>query len=205
MADAQEADGSSSARWLLVSVQSAGAPASVRVQVWRKLRSLGAVYLQQSVCLLPAREEIEREIKRLLDRVEREGGTGRCLRIALHEPAEEAHLVAEFQAARDEEYGEILDRTPAFMQELAMERDRGRATYAEVEESEADLERFHTWLKKIEKRDYFRAPGGDEARAAVARCANELQAFEAEALAAELPEHPRSESEEKPKRLRAVE
>lgn len=187
----QERDGSSSARWLLVSVQSAGAPPSVRVHVWRKLRSLGAVYLQQSVCLLPAREEVEREIKRLLDRVEREGGTGRCLRIALADPDEEAQLRAEFQAARDEEYGEILDRTPAFMQELAMERGRGRVTYAEVEESEADLERFRAWLEKIEKRDYFRAPRGEEARTAIARCGEELHAFEAEALSADTGEpHP---------------
>ena len=38
----------------MVSVSTAGAAASLRVQVWRKLRSLGALYLQQSVCLLPA-------------------------------------------------------------------------------------------------------------------------------------------------------
>ena len=190
MAEAQETDSSSSAGWLLVSVQSAGAPASVRVHVWRKLRSLGAVYLQQSACLLPAREEVEREIKRLLDRVEREGGTGRCLRITLDEPGEENRLIAQFQAARDEEYGEILDRTPAFMQELAMERERGRVTYAEVEESEADLDRFKTWLEKIEKRDYFRSPRGEEARAAVARCAEELEAFEAEAMSADTSEPP---------------
>lgn len=173
---------------MLVSVQSSGAPASVRVHVWRKLRSLGAVYLQQSVCLLPARDDVEQEIRRLLDRVEHEGGTGRCLRIAVDDPGGEAQLLAEFQAARDEEYGEVIDRTPAFMQELAMERGRSRVTYAEVEESEADLERFRTWLEKIEKRDYFRAPRGEEARVAVARCADELKAFEAEALSADTGE-----------------
>jgi hypothetical protein len=43
-------------RFLLVSASTAGAPAATRVRVWRKLRSLGALYLQQSVCLLPARE-----------------------------------------------------------------------------------------------------------------------------------------------------
>ncbi|MFF7987148.1 Chromate resistance protein ChrB [Streptomyces sp. NPDC007901] len=31
------------------------------------------------------------------------------------------------------------------------------ATYAEVEESEADLERFDRWLAKIAARDYFDA------------------------------------------------
>ena len=48
--------------WLVVSVSTAGAAASLRLRVWRKLRSLGALYLQQSVCLLaftdPAEEQV---------------------------------------------------------------------------------------------------------------------------------------------------
>ena len=41
----------------------------------RKLRSLGALYLQQSVCLLPEREETTRQVRRLLDRVRQHGGS----------------------------------------------------------------------------------------------------------------------------------
>ena len=61
-------------------------------------------------------------------------------------------------------------------------------TYAEVEESEADLERFRTWLAKIAARDYFTAPGGQAARDAVEEAAAELAAFEEAALHAEAPE-----------------
>ena len=43
--------------WLLITVSTAGAPPALRVQVWRRLRALGALYLQQSVCLLPDRPE----------------------------------------------------------------------------------------------------------------------------------------------------
>ena len=45
-----------------------------------------------------------------------------------------------------------------FLAEIEMETGRGRATYAEVEESEADLERFEKWLTAIANRDYFDAP-----------------------------------------------
>src|ERR1051326_5930460 len=48
-------------RFLLVSASTAGASAATRVRVWRKLRSLGALYLQQSVCLLPDREPVRRQ------------------------------------------------------------------------------------------------------------------------------------------------
>ena len=171
--------------WLLISVSTAGAPASLRTQVWRRLRALGALYLQQSVCLLPDRPEVARAVRRLLDRVHHDGGQGRLLRVVLPQPAEQAAVIAEFQAARDAEYAELLERLPELERELAHERARGRTTYVEVEESEADLERFRSWLAKIATRDYFATPRGPQAQAAVERCAQALADFEAAALATE--------------------
>ena len=166
-----------------MTASSAGAADSLRVAIWRKLRSLGALYLHHSVCVLPARPDVEREIRRLVDRVRANGGTARVLRIAFDDAREEAQVISELQAARDDEYGEVLERVPAFLDELRSERDRDRATYEEVEESEADLERFHAWLAKIDRRDYFGAPRRAEAHAAVERCARALEAFESEAFA----------------------
>ncbi|MGW3349726.1 Chromate resistance protein ChrB [Nonomuraea rubra] len=181
--------------WLLVSMSTAGAAPTLRVQVWRKLRSLGALYLQQSVCLLPEREQTVRQLRRLLDRVHQQGGNGRMLRLTLTDAGEERQIVGEFNAARDAEYAEVLQRLPAFRQELAAERARGRATYAEVEESEADLERFRSWMAKIAARDYFGAPAGAAARAAVEDAAADLAAFEQAALTAESPAEELGEQE----------
>jgi hypothetical protein len=180
----------SSDGWLLVSVSTAGAGAALRVQVWRKLRSLGALYLQQSVCLLPARDNVVREVRRLADRLRRQGGSCRLLHVSIADDAEQAQLVAEMNAARDEEYGEVLERLPEFLAELGKERARGRTTYAEVEESEADLQRYRSWLAKIAARDYFGAPGGAAAQAAVEAAIAELAAFEQAALSAEAPPEP---------------
>ena len=68
------------------------------------------------------------------------------------------------------------------------ERRRGRATYTELEESDVDLARHQKWLAAIRARDYFDAPGGEEAAAAVASCEEALARFESEALSAELDE-----------------
>jgi hypothetical protein len=187
--------------WLLIST-STGGSSTLRVHCWRKLRSLGALYLQNSVCLLPERPETTRAVARLLDRVNRGGGSGRVLPIAITDAVEEQAVIDAFGTERTDEYREVCSRTPAFLEEIAMERARGRATYTEVEESEADLERLRTWLKRVQARDYFGAGGHAEAEAAIERCAEELAAFEAEALAAELT--PEKMQEEKPKRLRAV-
>ena len=109
---------------MVVSGSTAGAVASLRVQVWRKLRSLGAFYLQQSVCLLPARPEPVREVRRLVDRIRRQGGTARVLPMAFTDPAEERAVVGEINAARDAEYAEILERLPELHGELAAETAR---------------------------------------------------------------------------------
>jgi hypothetical protein len=46
----------------------------------------------------------------------------------------------------------------------SLRKPHAAATYAEVEESEADLERFEKWLAAITARDYFGAPAGAAAR-----------------------------------------
>jgi hypothetical protein len=170
--------------WLLVTVSS-GASSTLRVHVWRQLRSLGALYLQDSVCLLPERAGTTPLVRRLIDRVRREGGEGRLIPIAITDIGEEGAIVERFRAERTDEYQEICARTPAFLEEIASERRRGRATYTEVEESEADLQRLRTWLNRVRARDYFEAEGRLEAEAAVEQCADLLAAFEVEAFAAE--------------------
>jgi Protein ChrB, N-terminal len=171
-------------RWLLVSITT-GADASLRVHVWRQLRKLGAVYLQNSVCLLPQVGAVPQTVQRLVARVNSSGGRARVLHTTFTDPAEQAAITGEQRADRDTEYGEVLERTPAFLDEIARETARGRATYAEVEESEADLERFEKWLASIAARDYFNSPGGQAAREAVQACRDAFTAFEAAALAAE--------------------
>src|SRR5262245_49138861 len=127
-----------SERWLLLTVSTAGS-STLRVHAWRKLRSLGALYLQNSVVLLPDRAETRRGVAKLLDRLRRSGSEGRVLPIAIGDAKEERAIIEQFCGERSDEYNEIVSRVPAFLEEIAYERRRGRATYAEVEESEADL------------------------------------------------------------------
>jgi len=180
-----EAADDSDLSWLLVSVSSAGAPASLRVLVWRRLRGLGAVYLQQSVCLLPDQPKVRTDVAQLLERVRGEGGAGRLLQVHLTDPGEQAQLIADFRQASDAEYEDLLGRIPGFLAELDTERARGGASLVEVEENEADLQRYRSWLAKIGARDYFAAPLAQTAKQALERCARELARFEQEAFAAE--------------------
>jgi ChrB-like protein len=175
--------------WLLITVSIPGGGSStLRVYAWRKLRSLGAHYLQQSVCLLPATPAATRATTKLVTRLRAEGAQGEILRIQLMDAKREAGVVDAIRNERTDEYRELVESTRQFHEELERERRRGRTTYTELEESDADLARYQKWLAAIRARDYFDAPGGDEAVAAVASCEEALARFETEALAAELDE-----------------
>ena len=188
--------------WLLIRVSPLGGGSStLRVYAWRNLRGAGAHYLQQSVCLLPATPATTRAATKVVTRLRAEGGDGEVLRIQLTDPKQEAKVIDAMQAERTDEYHELVESTRQFHEELAGERRRGRVTYTELEESDADLARYRRWLAAIRARDYFGAPGDDEATAAVASCEAALARFESEALSAELDE---SASDVEP-RLRAVE
>jgi hypothetical protein len=175
--------------WLLITVSTPrGGSSTLRVWAWRNLRSAGAHYLQQSVCLLPATPATTRAVTKVVTRVRAEGGQGEMLRIELVDAKQEARVIDAMQAERTDEYHELVESTRQFHEELEGERRRGRATYTELEESDADLARYQRWLAAVRARDYFDAPGGDEAAAAVTSCEAALARFESEALSAELDE-----------------
>jgi hypothetical protein len=180
--------------WLLITVSTPpGGSSTLRVYAWRNLRSLGGHYLQQSVCLLPATPKTTRAAARVATRLRAEGGNAEMLRIHLTDSKQEAALIDAIQRERTDEYHELVESTRQFHAELHRERRRGRATYTELEESDVDLARYQKWLAAIRARDYFDAPGGNEAAAAVSACEEALAQFESEALSAELDESaPRS-------------
>ncbi|HUA07547.1 MAG TPA: Chromate resistance protein ChrB [Solirubrobacteraceae bacterium] len=175
--------------WLLITVSTPpGGSSTLRVYAWRNLRSLGAHYLQQSVCLLPATPKTTRATARVVTRLREQGGQGEMLRIHLTDVNQEAAIIDAIQRERTDEYNEVVESTRQFHEELELERRRGRTTYTELEESDADLGRYQKWLAAIRGRDYFDAPGGQEAAAAVASCEEALARFESDALSAELGE-----------------
>jgi hypothetical protein len=177
-------------RWLLVNTAASGSSAS-SVDAWRRLRALGAHYLQPAVCLLPERSDTQERVDRIADRVRRAGGSARVFPIGRLTTDEERDVMGAFSAERADEYEQVVDRTREFLGEISMERDHARVSYTEVEESQVDLRRLQRWLASIRKRDYFDAPGYAAAAEAVATCERLLAEFEAEAYAVEV--HPTEE------------
>ena len=150
---------------------------SARTSVWREARRLGALSLQHAVCLLPDSEENRAAYDRLVRRIEEYGGEVSVFEV--ESPGDEWHArtVARFNAARDEEYEEVVDETERFREEIERERRKGKFTFAELEDEESNLERLHKYLARVEARDTFGAEGRKRAAVEVERCGGVLEAF----------------------------
>ena len=179
------AKGDSTTPWKLVAYRTPAAPSTARVSAWRTLHRMGALYLGPTVCLLPAQLADAGQLEALGRRVEAAGGAFEVLAIEAFGDAAEAAVRARCNEARDAEYAEIVERAQALVDELEREGARGKFTFAEVEENEADLAKLRRWLGRVTARDLFGAPSRGPAEDAVGEAERRLTAFVEQAIARE--------------------
>ena len=139
--------------------------------VWKKVKELGALPLQQSVYILPKLPVLEDDLNELKKQIEGFGGECKVLEMASLEGTQEKEMINGFNALRNQEYEEILDECEAFDQEIDKETKAGKYYFAEEEEIEKRLDGLNVWFNTITKRDFFHA----ELRAKVVEKLNECR------------------------------
>jgi hypothetical protein len=90
-----------------------------------------------------------------------------------------------FQAARNDEYEEIVDRCEDFLQQIQKEYTANHFTYAELEENEVDLVKLRNWFAKVRERDAFDAAGRQAVEKAIEGCERSLEDYAARVYAEE--------------------
>ncbi|MBB4683175.1 Chromate resistance protein ChrB [Amycolatopsis jiangsuensis] len=169
--------------WLLLVYRVPREPTRLRASVWRKLKSTGAVYLQNSVAVLPASSAHERALRSLRKHVEELGGSAQLMRCDVLAGASD--VVATYNSARDEEYEEIIDRCRGFLAEIEKETAAGKFTYAELEENDEDLAKLRGWSDKVRLRDSLGAARRTVAKEALQDCVAALDVFATKVYLAE--------------------
>jgi hypothetical protein len=134
-------------RWVLLVYRIPKEPSRHRVAVWRKLRDLGALYLQDGVAALPEDAVTREQMEWLQLRVREAGGEATLWEGRPGTVAEEAELVETFRSLREKAYRAIIAEA---------ERLRRKAQMGgSVLEQLAKLERG---FRAERRRDYFRSP-----------------------------------------------
>jgi hypothetical protein len=164
-------------RWLLLIYRVPQEPAARRTYVWRQLKQLGAVYLQQAAAILPDEPELRAALEALAARIRKFEGQVSLLETTSPELEWEPGIISRFNQARDAEYDEVVENIERFEDEVQRESRKGKFTFAELEDIEADYEKLQRWNERIKARDFFTALGRATAEAALDRGRAALETF----------------------------
>jgi hypothetical protein len=168
------------ARFILLVYRMPARPTANRVAVWRMLKKVGAVYLQQSVTIFPHNKQVAHDLQAILNKIDDSGGEYYLLPLRQLPPTEMAKLVAQFVDQATRHYQEIIENCEInFTKEIEFETFRGNLTYEEAEEIRSEYEKIVTWFDRVSDRDWFGAPNRPEAERWLDRCAKLLEEFEA--------------------------
>src|SRR5258706_15028251 len=98
--------------WLLLVYRVPSEPTRLRAAVWRRLKSLGAIYLQNSAAALPASIDAERALRKLRREILDMSGTAVLLSCSVLEG--EQGVMAAVRAGRNDENGEDRGKSEDF-------------------------------------------------------------------------------------------
>jgi hypothetical protein len=118
------------------------------VAVWRKLRDLGALYLQDGVAALPEDAVTREQLEWLQLRVREAGGEATLWEAKPGTMADEGELVEAFRSSREEAYRTIIAEAERLRRKVQM----GGGALSE------QLGKLEREFRAERRRDYFRSP-----------------------------------------------
>lgn len=136
--------------WALMSYRLPREPSTPRIAVWRKLKNLGVEQIGDGLVALPDDARNREHLEWIAaDVIDADGEA--TVWVAKTDRASSERLATQMRAARDLEYGELVTE----------------ASGVETPADPRTVQRLRRTLRKIKRRDYFKAPLRDRARLAI--------------------------------------
>jgi hypothetical protein len=109
-------------RWLLLFHQLPQKPAYLRVKIWRKLASLGAVMVKGGIYVLPETSDTLEDFQWVLKEIEAGGGEGSIVSANFVDGLTDVEIIALFTAARESDFTELAEQVRAVTEDDADSR-----------------------------------------------------------------------------------
>lgn len=114
-------------------------PSKIRVNIWRKLKKIGAVLLHETVWCLPSTPKTREQLQWLLMEIKERGGEASLWETRLVIGLEEESIIQEFLKIVNEDYTKILEK---------------------VKEEDPNLTVLTKQYQQIQRKDYFHSELG---------------------------------------------
>ncbi len=155
------------APWLLLIHQLPPKPAYLRVKVWRRLQSLGAVPLKSSVYVLPNNDDAREDFEWVIREIHKDRGEASLCEARLVEGLGDEEVRGLFRRAREDEYRALAAEVRTFARERVSSRSRAVSDDVRAAAVGA-VARFRKRLADISRIDFFGAPGREAADGLIA-------------------------------------
>lgn len=140
--------------WIALLHQLPTKPPYLRVKIWRRLQSIGAVAIKNAVHVLPKAQEHEATLQELLNEIVASGGEAILIEARLLAGMNDADIQALFDGARDADYDEITQSARRLL-------ETGPASGSEIA-------RLQKRMNEVLALDYFGARRRQDAEVALA-------------------------------------
>lgn len=168
-------------RWLLLVYRVPSEPSNNRVRIWRELKRIGVLYLQQCVCVVPVRPGMRKAMDKVRQIIIQLGGSSDLFELPSLSAEERERLVSRFRVLVAKQYAEIVEECDTkFVKEIEFETNRRNFSFPEAEEMEQDLDKIRRWYERVRQRDWFGAPGHEDVDLWIERCQTRLDRYEGE-------------------------
>ena len=169
--------------WRLAIYRLPSEPARHRVAVWRELRKVGAVSLQQATWAVPSGAEFDDALTRAAELADRAGGQALVLPVA-EDDAATTTLERLYTEAREAEWVEFLTECGKCLAELEKEIRNQKFTLAELDEEEQSFDRLRRWYRELRARDLFGAASATSGEQQLKASTEQLEDFAERVFAA---------------------
>ncbi len=161
--------------WILLIHQLPQKPTSLRVRAWRKLQTLGAISIKNSVYVLPFNEKTNEDFQWLKQEIESAGGEAAIFRADAVEGTTDKEIIASFRQQRNEDYAKLIAEFEGLSGAVREQRKSGSLSVAKLGQYETELGKLRQELERIVAADFFQASNQKKAQAAFEKSRKELQ------------------------------
>lgn len=147
-------------RWLLLVHQLPAQPSKLRVKVWRRLQGVGAVLVKNSVYVLPNNSEAREDFEWIRGEIIALGGEAVVFTADAVDDLTTNQVIDGFVSARRADWEELRASAEKLHEVEAADEAGG-------DHLERDLKALRNRAAQIDKIDYFKAPGRQEATSTI--------------------------------------